>query len=145
MLYTSHSFVVCRLANKLDLPKAMQIDEVRRAFTPALSGRTASIFRSSLTRNIGLLDAFDWLLFALENSSMGKVAGPPKPQPPPDPRSSSTLADKFNSWLVRIDDDSDPQEFIARFHSFSLPAWDHYTHIRIAFVLLITYGRQKGL
>ena len=120
----------------------MSIDDIRRAFAKALSGRTASIFKTSLIQNTGLPDAFEWLLFALENSSTRNKAQPQKFQPALDTHSSSTLAEKFKSWLARIDDDSDSQDFIARFHSLTLPAWDHYIHIRIA--LLTTYGRQKG-
>jgi hypothetical protein len=122
----------------------MPIDDVRRAYATALSGRTASIFKTSLTQNVGLPDAFEWLLFALQNSSAGNVTRSLNPQPTLDPRSSSILEEKFNSWLGRVDDDSDPQEFLTQFHSLSLPAWDHYTHIRIAFILLTTYGRHKG-
>lgn len=123
----------------------MPIDDIRRAYAPALSGRTASIFKTSLTQpNTGLPDAFEWFLFALQNSSPGDVTRSLTTQTTPDPRSPATLEEKFNSWLDRVENDSDPQEFMTQFHSLSLPAWDHYTHIRIAFLLLTIYGRQNG-
>jgi len=138
------NYCILILANKQDLPGAMPIDDIRRAYATALSGRTASIFKTSLTQNTGLPDAFEWFLFALQNSSAGNVTQSLTTQTTLDPRSPTALEEKFNSWLGRVENDSDPQEFIAQFHSLSLPAWDHYTHIRIAFVLLSTYGRQKG-
>ena len=62
----------------------------------------------------------------------------------PDPRSSDVLSDKLESWLARAENDTTPEEFIAQFEGITLPAWDHYTHIRIAYVILTTHGRQKG-
>ena len=121
----------------------MPIDDIRRAYATALSGRTASIFQTSLTQNTGLPDAFEWFLFALQNSLAGNVTRSLTTQTTPDPRSPTTLEEKFNSWLGRVENDSDPHDFITQF-PVSLPAWDHYTHIRIAFILLTTYGRQKG-
>lgn len=61
-----------------------------------------------------------------------------------DPRSPSSLAQKLESWVQRAQQDCDPDEFLQQLHNYKLPAWDHYTHIRIAYVLLKNYGRQKG-
>lgn len=61
-----------RLANKQDHPEAMSVVDLRKAFAKALSGRTVSIFETSLTRGVvkgGILDALDWLLLALEEAS----------------------------------------------------------------------------
>ncbi|KAF8226140.1 ARF/SAR superfamily [Tricholoma matsutake] len=60
------------LANKQDHPEAMSVVDLRKAFAKALSGRTVSIFETSLTRGVvkgGILDALDWLLLALEEAS----------------------------------------------------------------------------
>lgn len=90
----------------------------------------------------GLLDAFEWLSIALEMASGGKPVYTPKMDPIADLRSPDSLTEKLESWLGRTE--STPQEFIHQFNTVTLPAWDHYTHIRIAFILLTTYGRQKG-
>jgi hypothetical protein len=118
----------------------MSIDEIRIAFRESLSGRTANIFATSAIRPVaegGLRDAFGWLQIALELGPGAKIDS--SEQSPP-----KSLSEKLDSWLTRTETDSSPQEFLDQFNSFSLPAWDHYTHIRIAFVLLTTYGRKEG-
>ncbi|RDB16247.1 ADP-ribosylation factor 1 [Hypsizygus marmoreus] len=135
------------LANKKDLPNSIPIDNIRKAFAKALQGRTAMIFATTLTQGIetsGLPEAFDWFRFAIDFASSRKATRPNVLTMIPDQRSSSQLKDKLDSWLMRAETDANPQDFIAQFHSLTLPAWDHYTHVRIAFVLLTAYGRQKG-
>jgi hypothetical protein len=34
--------------------------------------------------------------------------------------------------------------FLKQFFNLELPSWDHYTHVRLAFVILTVFGRQKG-
>ncbi|KAF9462304.1 ADP-ribosylation factor [Collybia nuda] len=141
----AQAFPILILANKQDLPEAQSIDTVRKAFATLLRGRNACVFKSAFTQpDTGLQDAFEWLSIALELASAGKLPQPPKHNPVADMRSVDTLTEKLESWLGRIEKDSNPQEFLDQFHSISLPAWDHYTHIRIAFLLLRTHGRQKG-
>jgi len=138
---------VSRLANKQDLPGAMSLDEIRNTFAAASSGHTLSVFKTSLTRDLadgGLPQAFDWLLLALESAARAKPKQQSTSKALPGPQPPETLAEKLDSWLARAEIDSSPQDFIAQFHTIKLPAWDHYTHIRIAYVILTTYGRQKG-
>lgn len=97
-----------------------------------------------LDRDSGLLVAFDWFHFALDNASSGNPIPQPLPQVMPDSRSSSHLTEKLNSWLARAETDTDPKVFIDQFHAIDLPDWDHYTHIRIAYLLLTMYGRREG-
>ncbi|PBK73357.1 P-loop containing nucleoside triphosphate hydrolase protein [Armillaria solidipes] len=67
-------------------------------------------------------------------------------QPPVNPGSPDPLEldKKLSAWLARTETDTPPEEFIVQFLSAKLSTWDHYTHIRIAYVILTTYGRQKG-
>ncbi|ESK88750.1 arf-like gtpase atypical [Moniliophthora roreri MCA 2997] len=60
------------------------------------------------------------------------------------PTTIETRNEKLESWLTRLDTDSSPDEFLSQFREIKLPAWDHYTHIRIAYLLLVAHGRQKG-
>ncbi|KAG5636148.1 hypothetical protein H0H81_008979 [Sphagnurus paluster] len=132
-----------RLVNKQDLPDVTPMDDIRKAFAKALAQRTSCIFKTSLFKPLdqtGLLDAFEWLRFALETTAANPVLPPTLDKKLP----TSSLNEKIESWLLRAEGDSDPQTFLAQFESLSLPAWDHYTHIRIAFLLLATYGRPKG-
>jgi len=120
----------------------MSIDEIRRAFVRVTAGRTANIFKTSFIQPIEegcLPDAFGWLQFALEYS-VGLKSSPSTDQG----IISEKSADKLDFWLSRTETDTSPKEFLDQFNSFSLPAWDHYTHLRIAFLTLTTYGRKEG-
>jgi ADP-ribosylation factor protein 1 len=46
-------------------------------------------------------------------------------------------------WLHRADAPDD--EFLQHFASYTLDTWDHYTHLRIAWLLLTRHGRQRGI
>jgi len=138
----------------------MSIDEIRKAFSKGtnLSRFISSIFPTSLTSNppTGLQDAFGWLALALEIAATAKKPSAggivptvevPRPDPPAGPgaRDPSTLAKRLEEWLRRTDTDEEPEAFIERFNAYKLPSWDHYTHIRLAYLLLVANGRKKGL
>ncbi|TFK61052.1 hypothetical protein BDN72DRAFT_904447 [Pluteus cervinus] len=129
-------------------------------------GRLYSVFKTSLVRPIdesGLPEAFNWLLFALEavkrsppvpasssstaasvSTSSTSTPAPSGPTPP-GPLNATTMYQRLDSWLTRIyAEQSSPEEFLTQFHAINLPAWDHYTHIRIAFLVLFKHGRQAG-
>jgi hypothetical protein len=59
-------------------------------------------------------------------------------------RPPGSLNEKLELYLCRAAADSRPEEFLNQIHYTDLPAWDQYTHIRIAFIILTMYGRQKG-
>ncbi|TFK44095.1 ADP-ribosylation factor family-domain-containing protein [Crucibulum laeve] len=137
------------LANKADGAEAMSVDVVRIKFAASFPGRMMSVFKTSLTSSLSestLPEAFEWLRLTLDisKSTNPTLQGAQTSLPALDPRSSDTLAHKLDSWLTRAETDSPPEEFISQFHSIALPSWDHYTHIRIAYLILTTHGRQKG-
>lgn len=119
------------------------------------------MFPTSLTKDVlsgGIPDAFDWLLFALESQQKSSVfvdaaESQKKLQSLTAAQRASvrpitgvsTLEERLGSWLARAESDSTPEEFLTQFHTISLPTWDHYTHIRIAYVIITTFGRQKGI
>ncbi|KAJ3735968.1 ADP-ribosylation factor [Lentinula guzmanii] len=123
------------LVTKQDLSNTIPLDEIQRKFTPAISGRKFAIFRVSLVQDndnqsANLVPAFDWLLANLKNRPLI-----------PD----ATATKKLNEWISRAQSESTTEEdFLTQFHSINLPSWDHYTHIRLAYVILTTFGRQKG-
>ncbi|KAF8149404.1 ADP-ribosylation factor family-domain-containing protein [Crassisporium funariophilum] len=141
------------LANKMDKPGAMSVDDIRIAFSKVTSGRIASVYKTAITKeggvaSSGLPEAFDWLMIALEMAKTGIDSSLPSVKSAdaqlPNLRSASTLAQKLESWLNRIETDFPPDEFLSKFRSFTLPSWDHYTHIRIAYIILTKYGRKDG-
>jgi hypothetical protein len=127
----------------------MSLDEIRVSFSKVTSGRLVSVFRTALTdkglETTGLPEAFDWLNLALEIAKSGQSTIPKDLElAAPNPRAQSTLSEKLESWLSKIENDFEPEEFLTKFRSFTLPSWDHYTHIRIAYVMLTKYGRKEG-
>jgi hypothetical protein len=139
------------LANKSDLPNKMPLDKIRISFSKVISGRLGAVYSSCASegtplKKSGLPEAFDWLHLALEIQRSGPKRDIRQLSKPPifDPSSETNVMQKLESWLTRIDTDLETEEFLERFRSFTLPSWDHYTHIRIAYVLLTKYGRKEG-
>lgn len=62
-------------------------------------------------------------------------ASPPPPLPP-------NSEDVRKDWMVRAD--IPEEEFLALLDTFQLDIWDHYTHVRIAWVLLNKHGIEEG-
>jgi hypothetical protein len=105
-----------------------------------------------------ILPAFTWFHDAMESPALiapaaaaaaaGTSTAPHAPAPAPapafDPRAPAVLAARLESWIARAAHDAPPAEFLAQFHAYTLPAWDHYTHVRLAHVVLTTHGRQRG-
>ncbi|KAG8736814.1 hypothetical protein FRC12_017432 [Ceratobasidium sp. 428] len=131
------------LANKQDLPGAMGLDEVRMKLAFTGVRPSCAIFATSLTSNDYLktvTPAMNWLHDVLAGvEAKQPVLDSPAAQVPADP-----LAEKLTSWIDRASKDVSPGEFLEKFETINLPSWDHYTHIRIAYTILKTYGRQKG-
>lgn len=132
------------LANKQDLPNAMKLDEVRIKLAPVISTRpSCAVFATSIISNnylSTLTPAMDWLYDTLA----GTEPRVPEPQQPATQTPTDALAEKLNSWVERASKDVPPGEFLQAFEAINLPSWDHYTHIRIAYTILKTHGRQKG-
>ncbi|KAK0462486.1 ADP-ribosylation factor [Desarmillaria tabescens] len=142
---TNNGIPILILATKQDLPGAMSVDEIRVKFARAISGRNAFVFGAALVQPdaIAALSApFEWFIAAIQTPSTTTASK----QPPVASENSDPLEldKKLSAWLARTETDTPPEEFIAQFLSAKLSAWDHYTHIRIAYVILTTYGRQKG-
>ncbi|KAK0475528.1 ADP-ribosylation factor [Armillaria novae-zelandiae] len=142
---TNSALPILILGTKQDLPGAMYVDEIRVKFTRAISGRNALVFGAALVQPdaiAALSVAFEWFFTAIESPSATSTSK----QPPVTPASPDSLEldRKLSTWLARTETDTPPEEFISQFLSVNLSTWDHYTHIRIAYVILTTYGRQKG-
>lgn len=142
----------------------MSVDEIRKAFAPVLSGVIAAVYptigMAGLTTESGIPQAFDWLSLAIEISREQEKKGKQVPLPPIEEhkeikeeklphqtsvRTPGNLAPKLDSWLARLQDDPlSPEEFLQKFNDVALPDWDHYTHIRLAYLILKLHGRQRG-
>ncbi|KAJ6591376.1 ADP-ribosylation factor family-domain-containing protein [Mycena sp. CBHHK59/15] len=142
--HASRERPVLVLAMKQDLQHVMSVDEVRRGVAHATAGRAALCVGVTLTQSVdegALADAFGWLRGAMERARKGvprQIASTAMPDP--HARTGGTLEE----WLQRAEADVAGDEFLRQFEALSLPAWDHYTHVRIAYLLLVRHGRQKG-
>ncbi|KAG8734247.1 hypothetical protein FRC11_007502 [Ceratobasidium sp. 423] len=132
------------LANKQDLQGAMRLDEVRIKMAPVISVRpSCAVFATSLISDNFLstiTPAMDWLYDTLS----GEEPKDYRLQNPTRAQVDDGLAKKLNAWVERASKDTPPADFLEAFKAIDLPSWDHYTHIRIAYTIIHTYGRQKG-
>ena len=138
------------LANKQDLPNAKKPSELASYFKNIPKDRLIHI---APTTNIaplsdsGIPEAFDWLKTILNTSYSKSNIDTPSTVSNPSvspPGSKADFQSRFESFLSRGASDSPKELFLQQFEAFSLPSWDHYTHIRLAYTILTEYGRQKG-
>jgi ADP-ribosylation factor protein 1 len=61
----------------------------------------------------------------------------------PEEEEAARLEAMLTEWLSR-EDDSD-EIFLQQLEDATLGIWDHYTHLRIAWLFLTKYGRREGL
>lgn len=109
-------------------------------FKTAFTQETCKNFKTS-----GLPEAFDWLNLSLDIAKSlkeGDFSIPPDLQS--KLRAPSILAQKLETWLIRSEDDIPTEVFLEKFNTYCLPDWDHYTHIRFAYLILVKHGRQEG-
>ncbi|CAE6435243.1 unnamed protein product [Rhizoctonia solani] len=136
----AHPIPCLILANKQDHQGAMKLDEVRIKMASVISARPAcAVFAASLVSDnffSTVTPAMDWLYDAISEE--------PRETAIPCTQAADKFAERLNCWVEQASKDVPPDEFIGAFESIKLPSWDHYTHIRIAYTILHTYGRQKG-
>ena len=150
--FKSHFF--CRLANKQDLPNSMTNEEIMQMVSALPNGAPPKLGIFSISAvaeksafNAQIQPALDWLA---EQTKIRRVStelvpsASVAPSADPNPRSPEALAAKVNAWLGRLETDCTPDELLDQFSSLSLPAWDQYTHVRLAYVILTKFGRAKG-
>jgi hypothetical protein len=146
------------LVNNAGQECGLSVDEVRSAFKEIKQRFTNIEFfeveiKADAAANVD--KALKWLVGTLKpleiNGDKGAGDAPSVPlvEKPaeivkPNPRDPVMLAQRLDEWVERAGKDSVPEEFLAQFHNYSLPSWDHYTHIRIAYIILTKYGRSKG-
>ena len=118
-------------------------------FKKAVHGHPNAIYPTCINQPLsksGVLEAFEWFSAQIYPGGTDQAD---KSKDDKEPKSalhpvSETLSQKVESFVTRIEEDSDPEVFLEQFNSYTLPSWDHYTHLRLAFVILNKYGRQKG-
>ncbi|KDQ27307.1 hypothetical protein PLEOSDRAFT_1042612 [Pleurotus ostreatus PC15] len=137
------------LANKQDMAGSMSLDEIRKAFARPLAGYTFNVFRCSCLQELpesGIPEAFYWLRLVLQLSpTSGNVTKEPSvPTSGHVDLQNGGLAEKLDTWVTRASSDVPANEYLSLFEAVNLPSWDHYAHVRIAYIILTKFGRQKG-
>ncbi len=130
--------------NKSDLANIMTVAEVRQCLE--LDGnqhkhRKIHVQACCATSGEGVREGLDWLAHALKHPE--GVPSPPLPPPCAPPTSEDRKPDVLEEWLSRIDE---PDEvFLAQLEACTLQCWDHYTHLRIAYLMLNKHERNVAL
>ena len=64
-------------------------------------------------------------------------------QQSPAEKEAQRLEQMLFDWIERVDLTED--EFLAQLEDAILEEWDHYTHLRIAWINLTRHGRKNGM
>jgi len=132
-----------------DMPTLTEQEHVVKGELLKHSSVLFHIQRCSAKANTGLQEGFDWLQKALKQRALaggGVTTGTPAASLTLEEleiREKDRLEYQLEEWLSR--DDQSDDEFLAQLRDFSLPVWDHRTHLRIAWLLLTRHGRREGM
>ncbi len=110
-------------------------------------GHRVHVQGCSVAHNTGLEEGMRWLAATLALPNAGRhptgsdaiasAAG----HPPSQEMGAQELL--LHEWMERRDAPDDV--FLQQFNTYSLDKWDHYTHLRIAWLLLTRHGRKQGM
>lgn len=159
-------------ANKQDLPNSVSVEDIREALQLdrlldedqvrwGCKRRSCHVVGCTATTGDGLYEGLDWIVATFRNSSNSNDDDALPPPPPPLPHDSSSsittttttlTAEQKESmrlealvleWLSR--EDLSDEDFLQQLVDATLDVWDHYTHLRIAWLHLSQYGRREGM
>lgn len=147
--------IILVMANKQDVPGALSVQEIseRLGLQSEFAHRHIHILGCSAKTREGIMEGLDWIHDVL-------LQGPRSFHPTKDEgdengdddgdknlsaeeEESKRLESLLLEWLER--EDLPPTEFLQRIDDATLDAWDHYTHLRIAWLNLGLYGRRNGM
>eukprot|EP01038_Epipyxis_sp_PR26KG_P006649 gene6649-9127_t len=155
------------LANKQDLPHAMSVNKIIDNLNlNGLKDRKWVCFGTIATDKKTLNEPLDWLSEAMKDKfdssrlalqeTKKSSSDTIQPQSELVIQATADLIKQANDdslvkikesiihgWLTRDDVVCD-DDFIESIKSYTLDNWDHYTHIRIAYVLIKRYGIEFG-
>lgn len=110
-------------------------------------GHLVHVQGCSVTLDTGLEEGMQWLAATLALPNAGRhptgsdaIAAAAGDPPAQEMRAQEQL---LHEWLERHDAPDD--DFLQQFNTYTLDKWDHYTHLRIAWLLLTRHGRKQGM
>lgn len=135
------------LANKQDLPNVLTIDEIMTRLRKSAYLKHDQHYMEILPISCVTGTNFDLILPTMCSILREKDLRVNRSYHPTMEKASKEVKQSpkvlFEQWLAH-DDESD-EEFLAKLEQFRLDSWDHRTHLRIAFVHLMRYGRREGM
>lgn len=151
--YTQHTNAnLPSLLTKTDLPNNQPLPTIRAQLDPILTARPHAFFETTPIAPLassGLAEAFAWLADALAETP--NTAHPTLPKAEKSTadnlvalRSPTALSTTLESWLARAEKDIPAESLLTRFEALDLDTWDHYTHLRLCYILLLKHGRREG-
>jgi hypothetical protein len=113
--------------------------------------RRVHIVGSAAVTGDGLYEGLDWLTETLKQPmppSLSSQREVPKQQQEeaelsPDAREANRMEALLLEWMDRVD--VPDTEFLQSLEDITLEVWDHYTHLRIAWLYLTLFGRRVGM
>jgi ADP-ribosylation factor protein 1 len=147
--------IVLIYLNKQDLPNAMTSAEFEKILNYEGLVKDGIITRRKgfhiqpccASTGEGLYEGLDWLVETMKNPSFSVPSEQVKAKSvDKEKEEESTLSPQeklLSEWLAREDDPDNL--FLEKFSNYSLDSWDHYTHLRIAWIYLTRYSRQQAM
>lgn len=152
--------IILVMANKQDLPGCLSVEEIRTrlCLDSAFPDRLIHLQGCSALTKEGMTEGLDWLHDALlrpRGSTRSSSSLPPPPpggdaasegavaQLSPAEQEAQRLEALLLEWLDR--EDVPAEVFLSQVADASLDVWDHYTHLRIAWLNLTLHGRRDGM
>lgn len=154
------------VANKCDLPNAMSKEEITvKLSLHTIRDREWAVLSACVCNGTGVLEILEWLDFSVKKNRAKPVkevhvpAATSASQEENSDRSTTHASAKLDltavlsssppvlrsiqeDWMDRVDEPEG--EFLTMLNNFQLDIWDHYTHVRIAWVLIKNYGIKEG-
>lgn len=135
------------VANKQDLPNSASLKEITESFKlDSIRSHQWYIQGTCAQSGDGLYECLDWVACVLKNGNgMRKI----KPKNELAERKEEKIVERkdektlLEQWLERKDNTDD--EFLKSLEDLSLEEWDHYTHLRIAWLYITRLGRKEGM
>lgn len=121
-------------ANKQDLSNVMTADDIATKFKVSRD----MVFPCCAVTGDGLNEAFDYAVRVLTTKPKATVEAKSETKK----KATDPMEDLLHSWLEKEDESDD--QFLHKFHDYTLDTWDHRTHLRIAWIYLTKYSRKEA-
>ncbi|RYH21089.1 GTP-binding protein [archaeon] len=142
--------VILVYLNKIDIPTGrMNLAHMTKQFELSGSKRKMRIQPCCASTGEGLYEGLEWLTNALKSpdrelTTDHKVSSDTDPTSlSSDSKSIPKKKEVLEEWLERVDEDD--EIFLSQIRDCSYKNWDHYTHLRLAYLVLQKHSRSEAV